>query len=447
MSIATFHPAIQSAIIYFSNPDLSLADVGERFGISKQGAAKRIELGRAHFAAFGAAVVFPERAELERAREEIDRLNELVSNLRRQLVIHGVVTFLLTVFKEAVQKFFPNFKVTRLTALQKLRVLQFWGKYERLGGKLKDFCHAAERSPETLRKWLEAYKKLGLNGLYDKTSRPRHFSNRIPVWLRDQLLVLFLRFPEWTPYQYHKYINGHPAMHYAISLPTIAKLKAVHVEKTAAEKERIKKRWAFAPGSDVWTMDFTCILKTDRYKLQLLTVSDAASRFFFETALFLDTSTDHVIDHLEELFIKYGKPKLIKADNGPEFRVDCREELANVCVHLLNSPYYYGQFCGAHERIHRTMKTFIDEFASHCNLQRLVADIARFRDDHNYRIPLEILDMKTPSQVFFCEEGFVPKDVEVVTPYEKDGELRMKFTNRDGKPARMGLKIDQQSMG
>ena len=36
---------------------------------------------------------------------------------------------------------------------------------------------------------------------------------------------------------------------------------------------------------------------------------------------------------------------------------------------------------------------------------------------------------------------FVPKDVEVVTPYEKDGELRMKFTNRDGKPARIAMAL------
>jgi hypothetical protein len=234
-------------------------------------------------------------------------------------------------------------------------------------------------------------------------------------------------------------------MHYAISLPTIAKLKAVHVEKSASEKDRIKKRWAFAPGTAAWTVDFTCLLKTDRYKLQLLTVSDASSRFLFETALFLDTSTDLVIDHLEELFIKYGKPYFIKADNGPEFRIDCRQSLADMAVHLLNSPTYYGQFCAAHERIHRTMKTYIDDFATHCNLQRLVKDINGFRDDHNYRIPLEILDMKTPAQIYFCEKDFIPKDVEIVTPYEKNGELRMKFANREGKPARMAIALNQQS--
>ena len=49
--------------------------------------------------------------------------------------------------------------------------------------------------------------------------------------------------------------------------------------------------------------------------------------------------------------------------------------------------------------------------------------------------------MKTPAQVFYSEPDFVPRDVEVVAPYVKDGELRMKFTNRAGKPARLALPL------
>jgi len=445
LSLTSFHPAIQTSIFHFSNPELSLSEVGEKFGISKQAAAKRIGLGRSFFATFAVAHEFPEAAELAFAKKELIRLQDLVSCLRRQLVIHGTLVFLLTAFKEAVQKFFPNFKLSRLSALQKKRVLDHWWKYEGLGGTMKAFCQSIERSPDTLRKWLDAYQRHGLTGLHDAVSRPHHFSNKIPLWLRDQLLILFMKFPQWTPYQYYKYIAGHPAMHFHISIPTITKLKSIHVEKSAAEKQRLKKLWAFAPGTAVWTVDFTCLLKTDRYKLQLLTVSDASSRFLFETALFLDTSTELVMDHLEELFIKYGKPMIIKADNGPEFRTECRDSLALACVHLLNSPVYYGQFNAAHERIHRTMKTYIETFASHCNLKRLVDDIERFRDDYNHLIPLEVLDMKTPSQIFHCEKDFIPTDVEIVTPYEKDGELRMKFTNRDGKPARMAIPLHQQS--
>ena len=132
---------------------------------------------------------------------------------------------------------------------------------------------------------------------------------------------------------------------------------------------------------------------------------------------------------------------IIKADNGPEFRMDCRAGLEQLGIYLLSSPVWYGQFCGAHERIHRELKTYIDDFDAHRDLGRLVADITRHRDDHNHRWPLEILDMKTPAQVFYSEDDFVPRDVEVVTPYAKDGELRMKFTNRAGKAARLAMPL------
>jgi transposase InsO family protein/predicted DNA-binding protein YlxM (UPF0122 family) len=445
MTLTCFHPAIQTSIYHFANPELSLAEIGDKFCITKQATAKRINLGKEFFASYGAEQVFPETSAFEDTKQEIDRLERLVKTLRIQLTIHAPIIFLLTCFKEAVQKFFPRFKLSRLSAFQKKRVIDFWTKYASLGGNIKDFCKATERSPETLRKWLAAYKKYGITGLYDKTTRPHHFSNKIPVWLRDQLVILFKKFPQWSAYQYFKYITGHPAFHFHISIPTIDKLKAVYVEKSTAEKERIKKLWAFVPGTSVWTVDFTCLLKTGRYKLQLLTVSDASSRFLFETALFLDTSTEKVMNHLEDLFIKYGKPYIIKADNGPEFRLDCRLALAEACVYLLNSPPYYGQFNGAHERIHRTLKDYIDDFSLHGNLTRLEQDIRNFRDDYNHLIPLEVLNMKTPAEIFYCQEGFVPKDVEVITPYIKDDELRMKFTNRNGQPARMAMKLIEQS--
>jgi hypothetical protein len=39
------------------------------------------------------------------------------------------------------------------------------------------------------------------------------------------------------------------------------------------------------------------------------------SDFLFETAVVIDTSTKMVMDHLQELFIKYGWPYIIKAES------------------------------------------------------------------------------------------------------------------------------------
>lgn len=229
-----------------------------------------------------------------------------------------------------------------------------------------------------------------------------------------------------------------------MSLPVIKKLKSMTEEKSEAEKERIRKRWSFAPGTKAWTVDFTCISKTHLYKLQLLTISDQRSRYLIHAALYLNTSTEIITRDLEDLFIKFGKPDMIKADNGPEFRLDLQEQLRELSVYLINSPNFYGQFNGAHERIHRTLKAFIDPFAQHHNLTKLVAQIQDFQDQYNHKMPHDSLGGKTPSEIFLNgDDSFTPEGAEIVTPYEKEGELRMKFTDRSGNQARISVPLIQ----
>lgn len=443
MTLADLHPVIQTTVLHLAHSnDWSLAKLGEHFGISKQAVHKRLAIGKPLLAKLlTESVEPPEAQKLLAAEREIERLRGLLKSLRMQLVLHAAVIFMLICLKNRIQDFFSKFKLTRLKPEEKKRVLDLWVKFEKLGGSLKVFAASVERSPDTIGAWLEAFRKYGMAGLVDKRTMPKSFGHKLPLWLRDQIVSLFLRFPKWTEYQYHKYMMMNPAINFCVSLPTIKKLKAHYAAKSAEEIARQKKLWAFDASTDVWTVDFTCLLKTDNYKLQLLTVSDQRSRFLLDTALFLETSTAQVLDHLMDLFSKYGKPLIIKADNGPEFRLDCRAGLEQAAVYLLNSPPYYGQFCGAHERIHRSLKTYIDDFSTHRNLQRLVADTESFRNDHNHHWPLEILGMKTPAQIFYSDEDFVRKDVEVVKPYEKDGELRMKFKNRDGKPARISIPV------
>jgi putative transposase len=442
-TLSDLHPGIQYAVRRLINPDLTFEAIGAERGITKQAVQKQFKHALEYLRGYDSQETSP-AAELEPCAECGTR-DDLIATLRRQLVLSSVELRGLRFFKEQVLKILPRFKITRLPPLEKKGILEALEKFKRAGGLIKDFAKAVGRSPTTLKAWQEAYDKHGLPGLADKSTRPKNFGNRIPLWIKKHLVALFMQFPRWTPYQYHSYIRHNPATHWYVSLQVVAKLKAMHQEKSEAEKERIRKRWCFAPGTKAWTADFTSLLKTETFKLQLLTVSDQRSRFFLHSALYLNTSSAIVARDLEDLFIKFGKPGIVKADNGPEFRIELREHLKDFAVYLFNSPEYYGQFNGAHERIHRKLKAFIDAFSEHQNLTKLVAQIQEFMDQYNYQMPMESLDGKTPSEIFLSgEESFTPADAEVVTPYEKDGELRMKFTDRDGDPARVSMPIIAQ---
>ncbi len=438
-TLSDFHLGIQYAVRRLTNPDLTFESIGLERGISKQAVEKSCKKGIEYFRAYASG---DKERRVATPCAECARKDGLIVMLRQQHILAGAQAQGLKFFKEQVLKYFPKFKVTRLPALEKKQILDWLDKFKRAGGFAKEFALHIGRSPETLARWQASYEKHGLSGLVDKITKPKHFGNRVPLWIQKHLVTLFLQFPRWTPYQYHSHIRHNPATNWYVSLPVITKLKNMHEEKSEAEKERILKRWCFAPGTKAWTADFTCILKTPYFKLQILTVSDHRSRYLLHSALYLNTSTEIVMRDLEELFIKFGKPDMIKADNGPEFRIELRDQLKDAAVYLVNSPGYYGQFNGAHERIHRKLKYFIDQFSKHQNLTKLVAQIQEFVEQYNYKMPMDSLGGKTPADIFLSDdENFMPANAEVVTPYEKDGELRMKFTDRDGNPARTSVPI------
>lgn len=429
------HPAVLPAISYLAAPGLGLQHFADQLGISRQAFHKQVQNISKYLTSYGQPPAID--PELGRLRSEVERLSGLVAKLRRQLIIAGAFIFLLKCFKDRVIKFFPKYDVKRFKPWEKKHLLDLAQRFIRAGGSLKDFCKAIGKSHATFADWQKKYEKYGMAGLADKTTRPKHFTNRIPMWVRNLLLDLFLRFPQWKPWQYYKYMAHNPAIQWHVSLPVIVKMKNTQRVLHDEEIARIKKRWCFEPGTVVWTVDFTTILKTGSYHLRLLTVSDHRSRYFFETALFLQANTENVVSHLEDLFIKYGKPSFIKADNGPEFRTECRSQLEKFSVDLFNSPEYYGQFNGAHERLHRTLKGNITKFSTHHDIFKLVREIDQARDDLNCHYRLDCLGGKTPNEIFFGDDDFIPTDVEVVKPYIKDGELRMKFTDRNGNKARM----------
>jgi len=435
--LSTFHPDVQLYLEYISTQQ-SLEAMGQRIGVTKQAIDKRFTKIKAFLSQYGEERVDPQ--EYHKSLAVAHEQKNIIQTLKKENLIKSAKIRLLMVIIENVMKVFPTFITKRLPAPDKLYLLELVNKYTKAGGLFCDFAKAIKRSPQTLASWKAAYEQFGLNGLVDKKTRPKNFGNSVPSFVRNLLVMLFTKFPNWTAYQYHNHIKYNPATNWYLSLPTIQKLKSEHQVKSAAEKDRIIKRWAFAPGTNVWSMDFTTILQTPHYKLQLLTISDHRSRYLFKPALFLNTSTELVMQHLEDLFLVNGKPNIIKADGGPEFRLECRSDLKKLAVHLFTSPPFYGQFNGAHERIHLELKNYLDKFNKHKDIVKLVQQILKYTEEHNQDFHYPYLDGKTPFEVYQNEKDFIPSNgAEIISPYEKDQELRVKFTDRNGESARMTI--------
>jgi hypothetical protein len=164
-------------------------------------------------------------------KEENRRLKELISSLRQELIIRSAQIALLNWFQAMVKSFFPQFGLKRFDAWQKKYIIDMSDKFSDAGGLIKNFCKAIGKSTCTIAEWKDRYLKFGMAGLVDKKTRPRNFAGKMPLWLKEQLIILFTKHPQWTTYQYHKYMRDNPAISRYVSLSAIEKVKSVHKYK------------------------------------------------------------------------------------------------------------------------------------------------------------------------------------------------------------------------
>lgn len=156
-----------------------------------------------------------------------------------------------------------------------------------------------------------------------------------------------------------------------------------------------------ARGTDhVWTYDFVKIRLADGTGLRMLSVVDEHTRFAMRPLIAKSIPAEAVIDHLAELFLHYGIPKIMRSDNGSEFTA---EEVTNWLARLdvdcafvaPASPWENGYVETFHDKLR-------DELLSQELLFTLKeAKVAVFDwiDHYNYDRPHAGLGNLTPAEV------------------------------------------------
>jgi transposase InsO family protein len=112
----------------------------------------------------------------------------------------------------------------------------------------------------------------------------------------------------------------------------------------------------------VWSLDDAELARFARRKLHLHQVQDLASRYKFTPWVGERVLGETVADHLEQLFLRYGPPLVLKRDNGSNLNQQAVDTLlARYRVIPLNSPPHYPPYNGGIECAMREMKTPLHE--------------------------------------------------------------------------------------
>lgn len=165
--------------------------------------------------------------------------------------------------------------------MQRLELVQF---AQQPAANKRALCRQLQISPSTAYKWLERFAHEGLEGLSDRSRRPRHSPGQSAPEIEQLILQLHARFPCWGPRKLRQLFltqglaPGAPPP----GLSTIARIlkrRGCHVLGDCQRQKPFQRFVAPAPNH-LWQMDFKGHFALSRGgRCFPLTILDDHSRF------------------------------------------------------------------------------------------------------------------------------------------------------------------------
>lgn len=288
-------------------------------------------------------------------------------------------------------------------------------------------------SRKTAYKWLDRYRADGAAGLAPRRPIPTHLPHRLAPPVRAAILAARDAHPTWGPKKLRTLLVDHPAV------PVVPAASAIGRLLTASGKTQPQSRpprTRATPTSlttpvgpnHVWSIDFKgWFLTGDGQKCFPLTVLDSASRYLLACVALPTTHGTLVRPVFEDLFRRYGLPKILRSDNGTPFASTGLGGLTALSVwwrrlgiRLERIEPGHPEQNGRHERFHRTLKAEVGIAENQAAQQ---AQFAAFEQEYNVVRPHEALGQRPPASVYVPSPRPYPAELPHL-PHPPDAEVR-----------------------
>ncbi len=220
---------------------------------------------------------------------------------------------------------------------------------------------------ETIRDWLQAYRRGGFDALVPKPRADRGQSRALPAAVVEALLAAKEANPKLSVQLVIRAARQSPDVPAELPLPpsTVHRLLARHglMSKTPQDPgERDRRRFAFAQAGELWMSDVmhgpsVAVDGRTRRKTYLIAFLDDATRVIPHAAFALSENTATFLPVLRQAIDKRGLPQRLYVDNGANYR---SQHLALVCaklsIALIHARPYHPQGKGKIERWFKTLR-------------------------------------------------------------------------------------------
>jgi transposase InsO family protein len=274
------------------------------------------------------------------------------------------------------------------------------------GANMTALSRAAGVSRKTGYKWRNQYLEHGVEGLTDRSRRPRSSPKRSSAELEARVVSLHKAYPCWGARKLQALLPEEFATTHPNTIAAILRRNGCGIVPNADVSEPANKRFEHEAPNLLWQMDFKGhIALTGRRsgRCHPLTVLDDHSRFAISLTACAGETGEQVRAALTLAFQMYGLPERMTCDNGPPWGTSGHGTLSRLEIWLLrlgikvgHSRPFHPQTQGKDERFHRTLKReLLDRFGFN-SIDACQSAFDGWRDQYNLIRPHAALGQKPP---------------------------------------------------
>ncbi len=206
-----------------------------------------------------------------------------------------------------------------------------------------------------------------------------------------------------------------------LSPATLNRIKKYLGQVLKARDLKIPVSYEFINSGDAWSLDFL-EFTWGLHKLFVLVIIDDYSRYLLNWTITTKATAALVQELLKETFMIFGAPKVLKSDNGPQFREELASYLKKMQIEHYPSPYRQPEYNGKTERQNKELRFAVKRAALTETIEECISIIGRSFYEYNYIRPHQALGGVTPYQRFSGFEDEIKARVQVF----KERELQRK---------------------
>jgi transposase InsO family protein len=276
---------------------------------------------------------------------------------------------------------------------------------ERTGDTVAAVCRRRGISRASFYRYRRRFLEEGPAGLEPRSRRPRSSPGQIAAELEAEIVTLRQRHPRWGARRIHAELERAGSTPPAVATIHRALRRNHLVAPQPPRRHKARKRFERELPNDLWQIDATQVVLADGRPAWVLDVVDDHARFLLAALACQSPSGEVAWGCFAQASAAYGLPRQLLSDNHLSFtgrlfgiEVAFERRLARFGVELINAAPAHPETLGKLERLHRTLKEWLEDEGPAVDLEHLQLLLDRFRHHYNGERPHQGIGNATPGE-------------------------------------------------